>query len=131
MKTPRLSDSDYSDPDRSIDATTSAYAVGTTREHPQIDPPEITKRIDDYRMRIMQTNADGTLPFFLATLSFVALFANFGHKMALLLWVATVLLLSGLRLFLISQYWASSDRSDKRWVRYNIAVLAALGSLTA
>jgi len=130
MKTPQLSDSDYSDAERAINATTSAYAVGTTREHRQIDSPEVTKRIDDYRMRIMQTNAEhGTLPFFLATLSFVALFANFGHKMALLLWVAAVLLLSGLRLFLISQYWASGERSDKRWVRYNIAVLAALGCL--
>lgn len=130
MKTSRLSRAERNDTAKTIDVQASAYAVGETREIAPVDPPEMAERIDDYTMRIMQTNAEhGILPFVLATLSFAALFANFGQQTELMLWLAAVLALSGVRLFLISRYWASSDRSDKRWARYNIAVLAALGCL--
>ncbi len=124
MKPPRLSPLDHSQTTRAADA------LGAALEHPDIESPDIARRVNEYRMHIVQTNAEhGTLPFFLATLSFAALFANFGQKTELFLWVSAVLVLFGLRLTLISKYWASSDRSDKRWVHYTVAVLAALGCL--
>lgn len=95
-----------------------------------LDPPEVTQRIDDYRLRIMQHNAEqGMLAFFLATLSFAALLASHGPHAGVLGWLAAVLALAGLRLFLISKYRAANSPSDKRWIRYNVALLAALGTL--
>lgn len=78
----------------------------------------------------MQANAEyGILPFFLATLSFTALFATLGHRSTLYPWLSAVLVLLVMRLYLISIYWKSDHRSDIRWVRWNVVILGALGCL--
>ncbi|MFT4563567.1 MAG: diguanylate cyclase (GGDEF)-like protein [Gammaproteobacteria bacterium] len=78
----------------------------------------------------MQANAEhGILPFFLATLTFTALFATVGPKSTLYPWLSAVLALLVVRLYLISIYWKSHQRSDTQWVRWNVAILGGLGCL--
>lgn len=95
-----------------------------------LDSDHVRRSVDDYCMRTMQSNAQhGALPFFLATLSFAALFATIGSKFNLFLWLASVTCVSVLRLFFISKYWNSNDRSDRLWMWGNVALLGLLGSL--
>ena len=48
-----------------------AYRYSVSHDHPRLDPPEITAKIDEFRLRIIQENAaHGMLPFSLATLSY-------------------------------------------------------------
>ena len=104
MKTPPTPEAADNDPVRSFDPNRAASKLSSAHDHPHLDTPEITAKIDEYRMRIMQNNAEhGMLPFFLATLSFSALFANFGSRVGVLGWLCAVLSLTGLRLFLIAK----------------------------
>jgi diguanylate cyclase (GGDEF)-like protein len=113
-----------------VDPRGGAPRFSSPHDHPHFDPPEITAKIDDYRMHIIQDNAaHGLLPFFLATLSYAALFSNLGSRAGVLGWLGAVLALVCLRLFLIAKYREADNPSDKRWVRYNVMLLAALGCL--
>lgn len=130
MKTLSPSRSSNSQREHSGDGYRSAYPPAATHEHPHLDPPEITCRIDEYRLRTVQYNAEqGMLPFFLATLSFAALLAYFVPHVGVLGWLAAVLSLAGLRLFLIAKYRGANRPSDSRWIRANVMVLVALGTL--
>ncbi|MDA0824305.1 MAG: hypothetical protein O3C28_18050, partial [Proteobacteria bacterium] len=94
------------------------------------DADNVARRIDEYRIQIMQANAEhGILPFFLATLSFTALFATLGHKATLYPWLSGVLVLLAVRLYLVSIYRKSDRSSDIQWVRWNVAILSGLGCL--
>lgn len=112
------------------DGVTTAYPPVPTHEYVHLDPAEITRRIDAYRLRTVQHNAEqGMLPFFLATLSFAALLAYFVPHPGVFGWLAAVLCLASLRLFLISKYRAANHPSGNRCIRANVMLLVALGTL--
>ncbi len=129
-KTPLPFDIDRTQMMGSSSAHDDAYRYFTTPDHLHRDPPEITAKIDQYRVRIIQDNAaHGILPFFLATLSYAALFANLGSSADVLGWLGAVVVLVCLRLFLIAKYRETDGPSDKQWVQCNVVLLAALGCL--
>ncbi len=112
------------------DDNSATYSPALARDYPHGDPPDITRRIDEYRLQTIQHNAEqGMLPFFLATLSFAALLAYFVPHAGVFGWLAAVLSLASLRLLLISKYRAANRPSDNRWMRFNIMVLIALGAM--
>ena len=97
------------------DICSPEYSSSSTSAGHQVEPPEIARQIDNYRMQIVQDNAEhGMVPFFLATLSFAALLVYFSQGSRMLSWLPAVLSLGGLRLLLISKYSAGSSRCDKR-----------------
>jgi len=62
------------------DICSPEYSSSSTSAGHQVEPPEIARQIDNYRMQIVQDNAEhGMVPFFLATLSFAALLVYFSQ----------------------------------------------------
>ena len=95
-----------------------------------VDSPEVARRVDAYRRRIIRSSTEqAALPFFLATISFAAMFANYAPRVQILSWLVAVLALLGLRIFSASKHFPAGGHFDRNWEKYNTLALAGLGCL--